>query len=149
VKAVLSFVAGLVFALGLGVGGMLLPEKVLGFLDVAGAWDPALAGVMAGGIAVMAVAWRVFARLPHPLVETRVCVPDRDRPIDGRLLAGAVIFGVGWGLGGYCPGPAIVSLVTRMPAVLAHVAGMIVGVVTFVVVRRFAQAAVQTSAADG
>ncbi|RMG99775.1 MAG: YeeE/YedE family protein [Deltaproteobacteria bacterium] len=152
-KFAVAFVSGLVFALGLGIGGMLLPQKVLGFLDVLGAWDPALVGVMGGGIAVMAVAWRVFARLPRPLCESRVCVPDRNRPVDARLVLGAVIFGVGWGLGGYCPGPSIVSLVTLAPPVLVHAASMAVGVVAYHLVWRVAEAAKAASSdaavADG
>jgi uncharacterized membrane protein YedE/YeeE len=115
--------SGVVFGLGLAVSQMINPAKVLGFLDVAGAWDPSLAFVMAGALLVMGVAWRVQAR--------RVVVsaqPAPGRGIDGPLVVGALVFGGGWGLVGYCPGPAIASLalLSAEPVlfVLAMLAGM-------------------------
>lgn len=115
--------SGVVFGLGLAVSQMINPAKVLGFLDVAGAWDPSLAFVMAAALLVMGVAWRIQAR--------RVVVtaqPAPERGIDTPLVAGALVFGAGWGLVGYCPGPAIASLalLSAEPAlfVLAMLAGM-------------------------
>ena len=117
-----AFVSGLLFAVGLGIAGMTQPSRVLGFLDVLGPWDPSLAFVMAGAIAVyMPVVWwarRVLARRLH--------LPTRRR-IDAPLVVGSAMFGVGWGLAGYCPGPALVSLATLTGPALAFGAAMLVG----------------------
>jgi uncharacterized membrane protein YedE/YeeE len=118
---VVSFAAGLLFAIGLAVGGMVDPAKVLGFLDVAGDWDPSLLLVMLGAIAAYAPLRALIVRRSG----TRQPPPS---PIDRRLLLGAALFGIGWGLVGYCPGPAIVSLAslheTAVTAALAMFAGM-------------------------
>ncbi|XXU39332.1 DUF6691 family protein [Sorangium sp. So ce1000] len=136
-----AFFAGLLFAVGLGVSGMTQPSRVLGFLDVAGDWDPSLAFVMVGAISVHFVAYRVLrwrrrgggvdaagpAGAPRfPLLADRAAVPTRT-DVDARLVAGAALFGIGWGLAGYCPGPALVSLATGSCAVLAFVAAMAAG----------------------
>ena len=121
-----SFGAGVVFALGLGLAGMTQPAKVFGFLNVFGTWDPSLAFVMGGAIAVHAVAVRLAAGRPAPILAERFSGPTRTA-IDGRLLGGAALFGVGWGLGGYCPGPAIVSLASLDLAPIVVVVGMIAG----------------------
>lgn len=118
--------SGLLFGLGLGVAGMIRPAKVLGFLDVAGSWDPSLAFVMLGAIAVHAVAYRQVRRRPSPLFDVRFHLPARTE-IDRPLLAGAALFGVGWGLAGYCPGPGLVSMSGGQPKALAFVTAMIVG----------------------
>lgn len=125
-RALSAFAAGVVFAAGLVLGGMTQPGKVIGFLDFTGSWDPSLALVMGGALLVYAVLSRVFLRRPAPLFEHKFHVPSR-RDIDRRLLFGAALFGVGWGLGGYCPGPGLVSLTRGLqPAlfVAAMVAGM-------------------------
>src|SRR5205814_4786670 len=103
-----SFAAGVIFAVGLGLSGMTQPAKVLGFLDVAGAWDPSLALVMVGAIAVGAVAFAVAGRLTATLLGTPMALPT-GRGIDRRLVLGSLAFGVGWGLAGFCPGPALVA----------------------------------------
>jgi uncharacterized membrane protein YedE/YeeE len=122
-----SFVSGLLFAVGLAIAGMTRPAKVVGFLDLAGAWDPSLAFVMVGAIAVYAVAHRVIMRRPTPLFDVRFHVPKRT-DLDPRLLLGAAVFGVGWGLGGFCPGPGLASVVTgALPAPL-FVLGMAGGI---------------------
>jgi uncharacterized membrane protein YedE/YeeE len=118
-----AFASGLVFAVGLGIAGMTQPRKVLGFLDVFGAWDPSLALVMAGAIGVFVPAlWCARGRFAR-----RLHLPTR-KDIDARLVIGAALFGVGWGLSGYCPGPALVSLSTlTVPALtfgIAMLAGM-------------------------
>jgi len=105
-----AFIVGLLFAVGLVLGGMTQPAKVIGFLDVTGNWDPSLAMVMAGAIAVYSVGYRwIRGRCDRPLLEARFQVPTR-RDLDPRLIAGAMVFGAGWGLAGYCPGPGLVSL---------------------------------------
>ncbi len=105
-----ALAAGLLFGLGLAVSGMVNPAKVLGFLDIFGHWDPSLAGVMASAIPVTALFYRLAARRPVSLTG-RPLPPTPTRPIDRNLVAGALLFGVGWGAVGFCPGPAIESLV--------------------------------------
>ena len=103
-----ALLAGLLFGLGLLISGMTRPDKVLGFLDLAGDWDASLAFVMGGAILVHAPLSRLILRRRSPLLDSIFHLPTR-RDIDPRLLAGAALFGVGWGLSGYCPGPALVS----------------------------------------
>ncbi|OJF93472.1 DUF6691 family protein [Pararhizobium antarcticum] len=123
-----ALVSGLVFGLGLSLSGMLDPSRVRGFLDVAGAWDPSLAFVLGGAVAVAALGNLVAQRMAKPVLDAQFHLPPRH-PIDGRLLAGSAIFGIGWGIGGLCPGPALASLSLGLPAtvwfVLAMAAGMI------------------------
>lgn len=106
---VANFLIGLLFGIGLVVSGMSNPAKVLNFLDLAGPWDPSLAFVMAGAVIVAFIGYRIVFRRPRPLAAEEFHLPKATR-VDGRLLAGAAIFGIGWGLGGYCPGPALVAL---------------------------------------
>lgn len=123
----LSVACGAVFGLGLVISGMSNPAKVLAFLDVAGAWDPSLAFVMAGAIGVHAPLLRLVLRRSAPLAGPAFVVP-RLRAIDGRLLAGAAVFGVGWGLGGYCPGPGILSAGAGATTPVLFTVAMAVGV---------------------
>jgi uncharacterized protein len=106
-----SLAAGLVFGWGLALAGMTNPNKVLGFLDVTGAWDPSLSLVLAGAVAVTFVGFRIVLRRPRPLFGQQFQLPLRQA-IDLPLVTGAAIFGVGWGISGYCPGPAIALLAT-------------------------------------
>ena len=124
-RVVAAFFTGLVFGAGLLIGGMTQPSKVNGFLDVAGAWDPSLMFVMVGGIATHLALYRWVTRRPSPLLEPRFMIPTR-KDIDAKLVLGAVIFGVGWGLGGFCPGPGLVS-VTQGGHALAFVGAMMLG----------------------
>jgi hypothetical protein len=117
---------GLLFGVGLALSGMISPAKVVAFLDLAGDWDPSLALVMAGALAVTAPGYRVVLRRERPLLEERFSLPVR-RELDRRLVAGAAVFGVGWGLGGYCPGPALAGLGLGAPRTALFVAGMLVG----------------------
>lgn len=119
-------VAGLLFGAGLAISGMVLPEKVLGFLDVTGDWDPSLAFVMIGAILVHIPAVRFAHRRLQSFLGEGFQLPKR-KDIDWRLVVGAIVFGVGWGIVGICPGPGIVNLVTASPGVLAFVAAMLVG----------------------
>ena len=121
-----SFISGMVFALGLGISGMTRPIKVIGFLDFFGAWDASPAFVMIGAIAVYVAAYRWSRRMPSPLLAPDFSLPKRS-DLDTKLILGAAIFGAGWGLSGFCPGPAITSLAVGAPAVLIFVAAMVVG----------------------
>lgn len=125
-----AFASGLLFALGLGIGGMTKPSKVIGFLDVAGDWDPSLAFVMGGALLVYFFVGRVALARPRPLFDETFHVPDR-RDIDGRLVIGSILFGAGWGLAGYCPGPALVSLASGRTTVVVFVASMLAGMWIF------------------
>ncbi len=127
-RHIAGLVAGLLFGVGLGISGMTLPSKVVGFLDVAGDWDPSLMFVMVGAIGVHLVGSRLVMRRAAPLFDTSFHLPTK-RDVDGRLVAGADIFGVGWGLGGYCPGPAIVSLGSAATPVVVFVAAMLAAMV--------------------
>jgi uncharacterized membrane protein YedE/YeeE len=123
VRGVLSFVSGLLFALGVCLSGMVRPSKVLGFLDVRGDWDPSLALVMVSALGVYAIAWALVRRLRAPLFGGSFPGAP-SRAIDARLVGGAALFGLGWGLGGFCPGPALVSVISGVPASLVFVASM-------------------------
>jgi uncharacterized protein len=128
IAALWSLGAGLMFALGLTLSGMTQPAKVLGFLDVAGKWDPSLGLVMAGAVTVYAIVGRGLRAGRAPWLGGLTPAPP-SRRIDGWLVAGAAIFGVGWGLGGFCPGPAVVSLGARAVAAWWLVPAMLVGMV--------------------
>jgi uncharacterized membrane protein YedE/YeeE len=121
-----AFGSGLIFGVGLVVSGMAQPTRVIGFLDVFGAWDPSLLFVMAGAVAVHFTALRLIARRNAPLYASEFDCPRRAG-VDGRLVAGAALFGVGWGLSGYCPGPSVVSLPSASASVLVFVGAMAIG----------------------
>lgn len=122
-----SFGVGLLFGIGLVVSQMINPAKVLGFLDVAGRWDPSLALVMAAAVAVSSIGYAVARRRGRPALNQQLKVPTR-RDIDFRLVAGAAIFGVGWGLIGLCPGPALTALAYGKWEVVLFVVAMAAGV---------------------
>jgi uncharacterized protein len=119
--------AGALFGVGLAVSGMTKPSKVVGFLDLFGAWDASLAFVMMGAIAVHLVAHRVITRRPSPLFDRRFHLPTR-KDLDMRLVLGAAIFGIGWALAGFCPGPALVSAASGASTALAFVSAMTLGI---------------------
>jgi uncharacterized protein len=125
-RHIVALVTGVIFGLGLAISQMMNPEKVLGFLDIAGNWDPSLAFVMGGGVFVTLLTFRRILRLPKPLLGERFAVPDNDK-IDRQLISGAVIFGLGWGAAGYCPGPAIAALATGALEPVIFLAAFIVG----------------------
>ncbi len=130
-----SLLAGLVFGLGLITSGMADPAKVLGFLDLAGAWDPSLAFVMAGAITVGTIAFRVARRRTVSLLGAEMRLPAA-RDIDRRLVAGSLLFGIGWGMGGFCPGPALVALGMGEIKALVFVAAMLAGMGLFELLER-------------
>lgn len=124
-RPLIAFFTGALFAAGLVLGGMTQPSKVLGFLDLFGAWDPSLALVMGGALLIHAPLYHLIRRRRAPLLEAKFHIPTR-RDLDPRLITGAALFGVGWGLGGYCPGPGLASLVSGTEP-LVFVAAMIIG----------------------
>ncbi|HWM46151.1 MAG TPA: DUF6691 family protein [Xanthobacteraceae bacterium] len=126
-RTLIAFGCGLVFGFGLLISGMTQPAKVLGFLDVFGAWDPSLAVVMAAALAVSCVGFALARRRGQPLCGTQSFWPTATR-IDRPLAVGAVLFGAGWGMVGLCPGPALENLATASPRVLVFVAAMALGV---------------------
>lgn len=118
--------AGLLFGLGLAISGMTEPDKILGFLDLAGAWDPSLALVMSAALAVSLPGYRYAMRHPRAVCADPLQLPTA-RKLDNNLVLGAVLFGAGWGLAGYCPGPAIANLARLNPEVLAFLPAMFAG----------------------
>lgn len=124
-RAGVAFACGVLFSVGLGVSQMTTPGKVIGFLDVFGDWDPSLLVVMAGAVLVYALGHRLALRLGRPLIARRFHVDDRG--LDARLFVGAAAFGVGWGLSGFCPGPAVTSVATGALPVLVFVGAMLSG----------------------
>jgi uncharacterized membrane protein YedE/YeeE len=125
-RALFGFLSGLVFGLGLVISGMANPAKVLNFLDIAGTWDPSLAFVMAGAAGVTFIGYRLAWRRATPLLEPKFDVPT-NTSIDRPLVAGAALFGIGWGIGGYCPGPALTALPLLAPGTLVFVPAMLIG----------------------
>lgn len=133
----MALVVGLVFGIGLIVSGMTDPSKVIGFLDLAGAWDPSLAFVMGGAILVGAIAFRVAGRRETSLLGEVMRLPKASQ-IDRRLVLGGLAFGAGWGLAGYCPGPALASLAVGGIKPLVFVGAMVAGMALFEVLERVA-----------
>lgn len=131
-----SFLAGLVFGLGLIASGMANPDKVLSFLDLAGAWDPSLALVMVGAIAVAGVAFALVKRQSAPVFGREFQLPTAVHP-DRRLVLGSITFGVGWGVAGFCPGPALVALGAGIPKAAVFVAAMVAGMALFELLERW------------
>ena len=125
-RAVAGFALGLLFGLGLVVAGMTDPAKILNFLDLFGRWDPSLAFVMGGAVAVAFVGFRLARQRPRPLLMETYALPTATR-VDRNLMAGAALFGIGWGLGGYCPGPALTTLPLLAPGTLVFVLAMLAG----------------------
>jgi uncharacterized membrane protein YedE/YeeE len=117
---------GFLFGAGLALSSMIDPVRVLGFLDVAGAWDPTLAFVMAAALVPSATAYALSRRMSRPLMAEEFCIP-RTRGLEGRLLAGAALFGIGWGLVGLCPGPAIADLAFGKWQVWLFLAALVAG----------------------
>ena len=121
-----SLIVGCIFGLGLAFGGMLDPSKVVGFLDIFGAWDPSLAFVMMGGIMVNAAGYLILIRGKKPIFTEKFYLPDNIF-IDRRLVVGSAIFGVGWGLAGLCPGPVVGSLFLNPNSIVPFLVIMLVG----------------------
>jgi uncharacterized membrane protein YedE/YeeE len=129
-RTLLAVLCGILFGAGLAISDMINPARVLAFLDVAGAWDPTLAFVMGGALIPSAAAYLIKNRMPAPVLEQRFHVPT-NRTIDTPLVGGAVIFGLGWGLVGLCPGPAVAALVTLKWQAIVFVIAMIAGMAAY------------------
>lgn len=127
---IVSFLSGVLFAIGIGIGGMTQPGKVVGFLDFAGNWDPSLAFVMIGAVAVNAVLYRMIRARRAPMFTQTFSLPTR-KDVDRRLIIGASIFGLGWGLAGYCPAPGLTSIVSGQWSPLVFSIGMLAGMLLY------------------
>ncbi len=134
-RVLVALLIGLVFGTGIALSGMINPAKVLNFFDVAGSWDPSLAFVMGGALAVTAIGYRLVLKRPAPLLDARFHLPAH-REINLPLLAGAGLFGIGWGIAGFCPGGSIPALGLGEPAALIFVAAMACGIVATRLIRR-------------
>ncbi len=143
-----SLLTGLIFGIGLIASGMADPAKVLGFLDLAGLWDPSLALVMAGAISVGALAFAIAGRRKTSLIGLEMKLPT-SRQLDRRLMAGSVLFGIGWGIAGFCPGPGLVALGMGESKALIFVLAMIAGMGLFELIERRRQAGLLQSAQAG
>ncbi|WP_395064538.1 DUF6691 family protein [Paraburkholderia silvatlantica] len=130
-----ALLSGLIFGVGLMVSGMSNPAKVLGFLDIAGSWDPSLAFVMVGAIVAASLAFFVARRRRRSLLDLPMQLPA-STTITPRLVLGSAAFGIGWGLAGFCPGPALVALGAGYPKAIGFVAAMVAGMVVFELVER-------------
>ena len=139
-QAFVALLAGLLFGVGLILSGMSNPSKVLGFLDLAGKWDPSLAFVMCGAILVGAVAFRFGAGRTTSLLGEPMRVPTL-RTIDRRLVVGSLTFGVGWGLAGFCPGPALASVLSGSMKPVLFVIAMVAGMVLFELLEKLSRSA--------
>lgn len=126
-RGIIALLCGALFGTGLLVSGMTDPAKVKGWLDIFGAWDPTLAFVLGGAILPMAIAWRIAARMQRSLSGAPLPGPA-SRKLDGKLIAGSALFGIGWGIAGYCPGPALASIGFGETAIWIFVAAMLAGI---------------------
>jgi uncharacterized protein len=129
-KMLVNLFAGTLFGLGLAISGMVDPAKVIGFLDVAGDWDPTLAFVMGGALLVTIPAFRLILKRPRPVLADKFELPT-NKDVDARLLGGSALFGIGWGLAGFCPGPAVTALASGLMPVFVFVAAMVVGMAVY------------------
>lgn len=122
-----AILTGVIFGLGISISGMINPVKVINFFDLAGSWDPSLAFVMAGALAVAIPGYRLVLGRPSPAFETAFQLPD-TRVIDRRLVLGSATFGMGWGIAGFCPGGALPAIGTGDPGVFLFLAALIAGI---------------------
>jgi uncharacterized protein len=129
-QAMIALVAGALFAAGVCISGMVRPSKVLAFLDLGGAWDPSLLVVMAAALSIHVIAWRVVHKMRMPRFGERFPGPPSST-IDARLVGGAALFGIGWGISGYCPGPALIATLSGATSSLVFLAVVAVTVFTY------------------
>ena len=126
-RLVSTYLIGLIFGVGISISGMANPAKVLNFFDIAGTWDPSLVFVMGGAVVVAFFGYRIVMRRPAPVLDAKFHLPDNPR-IDARLLGGSALFGIGWGIAGFCPGGALPALGTGQIDVFVFVAALIAGI---------------------
>lgn len=126
-RLISTYLIGLIFGLGISLSGMANPAKVLNFFDFAGTWDPSLALVMGAALTVAFIGYRLVFRRPAPLLEPTFTVPGNNR-IDARLIGGSAVFGIGWGIAGFCPGGALPALGTGRTEVFIFVAALLAGI---------------------
>ena len=129
-KMLVNLFAGTLFGLGLAISGMVNPAKIIGFLNFAGDWDPTLAFAFGGALLVTIPAFRFILRRPRPVLADEFDLPTK-KDVDSHLLAGSAIFGIGWGLAGFCPGPAVTALTSGILPVFAFVAAMVAGMAIY------------------
>ena len=127
-RVIFAYIVGLIFGLGISISGMANPAKVINFFDLAGTWDPSLAFVMGGALVVTFIGYRLVLKRPAPLLAADFQIPTR-RDLDPALIGGSALFGIGWGIGGFCPGGALPALGTGRIEVLVFVAALIAGIV--------------------
>jgi uncharacterized protein len=130
IQSLTVFLSGILFAIGLVLSGMTDADKVIGFLNLAGVWDPSLIFVMLGAVGAHLFTYRLILKRRSPLFAPTFYLPTR-RDIDSRLIIGSALFGIGWGIGGFCPGPAIASVVTLGEEAVIFTVSMIVGMIIF------------------
>lgn len=135
-KLIVTYLTGLVFGIGITISGMSNPAKVLNFFDVFGTWDPSLGFVMGGALITTAIGYRLVFRRPAPVFEPGFIVPT-SRVIDRRLVVGSAVFGIGWGISGFCPGGALPALGTGRTDVLIFFAALVVGIFSAKAMMRF------------
>ena len=126
-RLVLTYLIGLIFGVGISISGMANPAKVLNFFDIAGTWDPSLVFVMGSAVVVAFFGYRIVLRKPAPVLDAKFHLPDNPR-IDARLLGGSALFGIGWGIAGFCPGGALPALGTGQIDVFVFVAALVAGI---------------------
>lgn len=129
-KVIISYILGVLFSIGLTVSGMVNPNKVIGFLDIFRDWDPALIFVMGGAVLVNLIFFRLVLKRKNPLLGGEFKLPT-STVVDWKLICGSALFGIGWGLGGICPGPGLANLFTANTQILYFVGSMIVGMMSF------------------
>lgn len=134
-RLIASYIIGLIFGIGISISGMANPAKVLNFFDIAGTWDPSLIFVMGGAVVVTFIGYRVVLKRPAPMLEQKFQLPTR-RDLDLPLIGGAAVFGIGWGIAGFCPGGALPALGTGRSEVFIFVAALLAGIFAVNVFRR-------------
>lgn len=125
-KLLLSFFSGLIFSIGLGISGMTNPDKVRGFLDIFGKWEADLAFVMGSALLISIISYQIVNRMKKPIFEKSFAIPN-NKNIDYKLIIGSALFGLGWGISGFCPGPAMASIITFKSEVIIFIASMFTG----------------------
>ena len=129
-KIFIALMSAILFAAGLAVSGMMDPANIIGFLDIFGDWKPALMLVMVGAIAVHMVSYKFIVNRKSPLLDTKFHIPTK-KDIDLKLIIGSALFGIGWGLGGFCPGPAVASLASWESPIFTFVGSMLLGIAIY------------------